>query len=167
MIQDFGLVMEAFALYGAMPWAEVLREVRLDFQSNFLGNPFIVMSWVVQLYLVTTSSCFVEVIQIFLEACPTLGLLSLLFSVMDCECRGFVPSIYPSFPFAIGSFLFFSFWGSFSPNCRRASSFWEFGVSSNSAYFLFDFNHFKPLRFCFLLFFLCVKPSLKRFGFLS
>ena len=108
----------------------------LGFSVQFLGNPFIVMSWVVQLYLVTTSSCYVEVIQIFLEACPTLGLLSLLFSVMDCECRGSFRGIYPSFPFAIWGFLFLSFWGSFSPNCRMASSFGDLGVRSNSAYFI-------------------------------
>ena len=135
--------------------------------SPIFRQPFHSYEWVVQLYLVTTSSCYAEVIQIFLEACPTLGLLSLLFSVMDCECRVLFRGIYPSFPFAIWSVLFLSFWGNFSPNCRMASSFWEFGVSSISACFLFDFNHFKPLRFCFPLFFLCVKPYLKRFSFSS
>ena len=47
-----------------------------------------------------------EVIQIFLEACPTLGLLSLLFSVMDCECRGFVPKYLPFLPFCDWEFSF-------------------------------------------------------------
>ena len=115
-------------------------EARLDIQSSFLGNLLMVMSGVVQLCLIDNLVMYVWGYPDILGSLPNLRVAQSSLLGHGLWVPGFCSEVstLPSL-LRLGVFLFFSFWGSLSPNCRMASSFWEFGVSSNSAYFLFDF----------------------------